>query len=90
MGENILRGIGRPGLIAQTVEDYVASAVALAGDLPALADERQGLRARLLASPICDLDGFADDLATAFDGMWQAWCSEQRSEPAVSAATALG
>lgn len=89
MGENILRGIGRPGLVAQTVEDYVANAVALAGDLPALAAERQGLRARLLASPICDVDGFADDLAGAFDGMWQAWCDEQRNEPAVLAATAV-
>lgn len=77
MGENILRGIGRPGLVAQTVEDYVARAAALAGDLPALAVERRGLRERLMTSPIGDIDGFARDLGAAFEGMWDRWVGER-------------
>lgn len=73
MGENILRAIGRPDLVARTTEDYVARAVALAGDLPTLQAERQGLRERLMRSPIGDVDGFARALEEAFQGMWTRW-----------------
>ena len=85
MGENILKAIGRPGLIAQTVEDYVATAVTLAADLPALAEERRGLRARLMASPIGDTAGFARDLEAAFDGMWARWARRRGDVDTISA-----
>ncbi|MGB9130308.1 MAG: glycosyltransferase, partial [Thiobacillus sp.] len=74
MGESILHTMGMPEWIASDEADYVAKAVALAGDLSALTAMRVGLRERLLASPICDAPRFARNLEEAFRGMWRAWC----------------
>lgn len=77
MGESILHTMGMPEWIASDKADYVAKAVAFAGDLPALAAVRTGLRDRLLASPICDAPRFAHNLEAAFRGMWRSWCDQQ-------------
>jgi len=76
MGESILHAVGMPEWIAADKDDYVARAVACAGDLRALADVRAGLRQRLLDSPICDAPRFARNLEEAFRGMWRVWCSK--------------
>ena len=65
---------------ARDLDDYVAIAVALAGDLPRLADMRLNLRPRMAASPLCDADRFVRDLETAFRTMWRDWCA-RRSQP---------
>jgi predicted O-linked N-acetylglucosamine transferase (SPINDLY family) len=52
--------------------------VAFAGDLPALADLRAGLRERLLVSPLCDAPRFARNFEHALRGMWQKWCESQQ------------
>lgn len=79
MGESILHAVKMPEWIAADKTDYVAEAVAFAGDLPALAEIRAGLRPRLLASPICDAPRFARNMEAAFRGMWQKWCEKQQS-----------
>lgn len=77
MGESILQAMGMPEWIAADEDDYVARAVALAADLDGLAALRAQLRARLLASPLCDAPRFARHLEQAFRLMWRIWCTRQ-------------
>lgn len=77
-GETILHNVGLPEWIAADADDYVAKAVAFAGDTQALATLRAGLRGRLLASPLCDAPRFARNFEHAMRGMWQQWCRQQQ------------
>ena len=77
-GESILHNVELDAWIADTPEDYVEKAKALAADLPALAALRASLRGRLLASPVCDAVRFAGNLEDAFRGMWREWCGKRR------------
>jgi predicted O-linked N-acetylglucosamine transferase (SPINDLY family) len=70
-----LTSIGLGDLAATDVDGYVARAVKLAGDLAALAALRDGMRARMLASPLADVDRFGLYLQAALSRMWQRWCS---------------
>ena len=73
-----LSNAGVTETIARDPDDYVAIAVALAGDLPRLAGLRADLRPRLAGSPLCDADGFVRDLEAAFRAMWRDWCEQPR------------
>lgn len=57
-------------MAAEGVEEYVAAAVELAGNLPAMADLRVGLRGRLAESPLGDAPAFVADLEAAYRGVW--------------------
>ncbi|MEM5384679.1 tetratricopeptide repeat protein [Paraburkholderia phymatum] len=70
VGESILHTAGLPEWIARDNDDYVAKAVAFASDPAALADVRRGLRAQLLASPLCDARRFARNFEDAMAGMY--------------------
>jgi len=59
-------------LIARTPQQYVHIAAALASDPSHLAELRQTLRSRMLASPLTDARGFVREIETAFRQMWQA------------------
>ena len=77
VGESILNTIGLGDWVAGDAAGYVAKTAAFAAGRQALAALRQGLRQRLLASPLCDSSGFARDLEDAFRGMWKAWCARR-------------
>jgi tetratricopeptide (TPR) repeat protein len=81
MGEGILNHLGHPEWIAGNEEDYVAKAIALVNDPALLADIRSRLRGELLASPLCDGPGFAQQLGDAFVEMWQRHCDEAAVAP---------
>lgn len=70
VGASLLTGLGLNRFIAQDDADYVARAAALAGDLPALAALRAGLRSRLAASALCDGPGFARDMEAVYRSLW--------------------
>lgn len=53
-GASILHSIGCPHWVAHSEADFVARAVALASDIPALEQTRRTLRARLSESPLLD------------------------------------
>ena len=57
-------------------EEYIAKAVHWAGDLPRLAELRQGMRARVAFSALCDAATFARDWSQAMRQAWEAWCRE--------------
>ena len=75
MGENIMMNLGLTECVADSIEAYIASAIALSSDLPRLAALRAGLRERLLNSPLCDDRGFTGDLEAAYRTMWENWCT---------------
>ncbi|MEO8225563.1 MAG: tetratricopeptide repeat protein [Gammaproteobacteria bacterium] len=77
VGVSLLTRVGLPELIAGSDDDYVAKAVALAGDLPRLTTLHAALRERLLASPLCDGPGFTRHYEAALVAMWEHWCQEQ-------------
>src|SRR5262249_23793600 len=78
VGASILTARGLEDLIAQTPDEYVATAVKLARERDALAMLRAGLRERMRASPLCDGAGFARAIEGAYRAMWRDWCAAER------------
>jgi predicted O-linked N-acetylglucosamine transferase (SPINDLY family) len=61
-------------LAAGTDAEFIAAGVALARDLPRLADLRQRLRARLERSPLMDAERFAQTIEAAYRRVWKDYC----------------
>jgi protein O-GlcNAc transferase len=74
VGASLLTQVGLTDLIANSVEEYVEIAIALAGDPGRLAEMRRSLRPRLAASPLCDGPAFARKIEAAFREMWRQRC----------------
>lgn len=74
VGLSILSRVGLEFFAASTPREYVAKATALAANLPALAQIRTSMRARIAASGLCYAKGFADQAEAAYRGMWHRWC----------------
>ena len=70
-GASVMTAVGLPEWVAENHEEYVRKALAFADDISALADLRQGLRARTAASPVMDAPRFARILEEAFWRMWE-------------------
>ncbi len=62
-------------LATRTDQDFVARAVELAGNLPALASLRRSLRARMADSPLMDGARFARGIEAAYRQAWIAYCT---------------
>lgn len=85
VGASLLHQVGLEDLVATSAEDYVAKAVALAGDPARIRALREGMRARLRASPLLDAPGFTREIEDAYRSMWTAY-----SGTAVPVAPAAG
>ena len=72
VGASILGQVGLADLVAEDGSDYVARCTNLAGNLGRLIELRDGLRAILAASPLCDAAGFARRFEAALITAWQA------------------
>jgi len=57
-----LSNVGLQDLAARDEEEYVDIALSLAKDVERLRQLRAGMRQRMLASPLCDVDRFGKDL----------------------------
>ncbi len=71
VGASILSHLGRPGWIAEDPRHYVAAAVELASDLPALATQRHTLRGTLTRSSLADAPGFAQRIEVVYRNLLQ-------------------
>jgi predicted O-linked N-acetylglucosamine transferase (SPINDLY family) len=71
VGSAILHRAGLGHLAVNTVEEYIASALSLAGDLTTLADLRVGMRERLRETGILDGRRLAREVETAYRWMWR-------------------
>jgi protein O-GlcNAc transferase len=78
VGASLLTQIGMTDLIADSVEAYVETAAALAGDRVRLSRLRRSLRPHMAASPLCDAPAFARKIEDAYRTMWRRWCLESR------------
>ncbi|HEY9843027.1 MAG TPA: hypothetical protein V6D23_21345, partial [Candidatus Obscuribacterales bacterium] len=76
VGVSLLQHAGMEELIAADGTQYVAIAARLAGNLEALAGLRRDMRARMLASPLCDARGYTRELEAAYRQIWRRWCSQ--------------
>jgi predicted O-linked N-acetylglucosamine transferase (SPINDLY family) len=74
-----LNNIGLGNWVAEDVEGYVARAVAAAHELPALAELRAGMRARMKTSPLMDAPRFAANLTAALRHAWRLRCAQTQS-----------
>ena len=83
-GGTALTQVGLQELVTPSVDAYKDAAVAWASDLNRLTEQRHTLRARMLASPLCDAPGFARRLEAAYRWMWLTWVNQQHglSQPA--------
>jgi predicted O-linked N-acetylglucosamine transferase (SPINDLY family) len=75
----ILRTLGLDELVARTADAYVDIAVALANNPAKRAELRRGLRARLVASPLCDGPRRARQIERLYRAVWRRWCASQPS-----------
>jgi predicted O-linked N-acetylglucosamine transferase (SPINDLY family) len=76
-GASLLGAVGLDHLVADTVERYVAIAVALATNEAERHDLRVSLRERFARSAISDGAGFARAREAAYRTMWRDWCLRQ-------------
>lgn len=79
MGASFLRTIGRPEWIAADADDYVAQAAHLAETCPLWRPRRGELRARMQASPLCDIGAYVAGLEALYRRMWHAYCQGSRA-----------
>ncbi|HYQ44678.1 MAG TPA: tetratricopeptide repeat protein [Polyangiaceae bacterium] len=69
--------VGLPELVANTAEDYLRVASALAENLEHLAEIRGSLRERMKQSPLMDGPRFTRDLEFAYREVWRRLCEER-------------
>jgi predicted O-linked N-acetylglucosamine transferase (SPINDLY family) len=74
---SFLRLIGLQQLVAQDEPAYCLIARQLAEDPAQLAAMRAGLRARMLASPLCDCGSFVRDLEQVYHQVWRRFCNQR-------------
>ena len=79
-GHTILKRLGLEFFVSTSGEQYVAKAVALAGQTESLARIRAGLRTRMLNSSMMDYAGYAGQLERAYRQMWRDYCRRQETK----------
>jgi protein O-GlcNAc transferase len=75
----LLARVGLADWAVGTPEQYVENAVRWANDLGSLADLRNGMRHRMMAT-ICDAKGFTRDLEEVFRALWRRRCGKGRDK----------
>jgi protein O-GlcNAc transferase len=74
VGVSQLSNLGLIELIGNTLEEYIAAAARLAGDLQSLGELRSRLRAAMIASPLMDAPRFTRNLEQIYRTVWTDWC----------------
>ena len=76
-GYSILANVGLHELVAQSGDQYVEIACALACDPARLENLRAGMRRRLGDAPLLDAVSFTKNLECVYRNAWQAWCTSR-------------
>jgi len=78
VGASLLTRIGLTDHIADSEQQFVDTAVALANDFSRLSELRLNLRSMMASSSLCNSNNFAREMEETFREMWRTWCSSQR------------
>lgn len=76
-GASVLSTLGRPELIATSIEDYIAKAVELASDIQRITMYRSTLRQSMLESSLTNIAAFYQNFEKAYLEMWSSLANEQ-------------
>jgi len=71
VGESIAHNVGHSDWIAADHEEYVNKAKMFASEISQLTKMRQGLRDKVLQSPLFDAERFAKNFEVAMTGIWK-------------------
>jgi FkbM family methyltransferase len=74
VGVSILTNAGLPYLIAESTEDYIRKACALAKNIEQLKSLRSNLRSMLVSSTLMDTGKFIHNLEDEYRKIWYKWC----------------
>ena len=74
---SLLANIGLSDLASERMEDYVATAVALAGNLDLLDALHREMRDRMKASPVMDQERYIREMEECYRAIWAQWEAEQ-------------
>ena len=74
---SILANMGLAELASERMEDYIETAVALAGNLDLLDALHRELRPRMKASPVMDQEGYIREMEGCYRAIWAAWEARQ-------------
>jgi predicted O-linked N-acetylglucosamine transferase (SPINDLY family) len=77
VGLSLLSAVGHPEWAADSKENYIAKAIALAQDRPSRENIRQTLRQSMMKSPLFDYGTQASRFEDALRHVWQEWCTKQ-------------
>lgn len=80
LGLSLLSSLGLEFFAAETPEEYVAKATALAHNPQAIAKFRVSMRDRILSSGLYDSKQFASGMENAYRKMWRRWCKDHSVE----------
>lgn len=86
VGVSLLSSVGLTDLIAESEDNYLARAVALANNPEYSQALRSSLRDRMQNSPLTDAAGFTRELENAYLEMWRRWCASAPAEIAAEMA----
>lgn len=75
MGASFMQSLGEVDWIANDTDSYVAAAVALARNRTVLRGQRPHMRARMAASPLCDIKRYTSDFESLLNRMWVTYCA---------------
>lgn len=78
MGKALLESVGLPEFVVDNAEDFGRVGAAILRDRDALAALRQGLRQRLLDSPLCDGAGFTREFTRFIEAAWAQAAAQQQ------------
>lgn len=74
MGASAMTRLGMANWVANSREDFIDRAVKLADDREALLQIKEGLRDKMLQSPLCDAQGFGSEMGWVFEDIWATYC----------------
>ncbi len=77
MGASFMQTLGQPSWVGTDEDAYVAAAIRLAQDLPAVREGRASLRAQMSASPLCDITAYVTHFEALLQKMWTVHCAKQ-------------
>lgn len=71
----LMHALSLDRFVAETPEQYVEIAVAAAGETEMLAELRAGMRDRMAATPIGDVERYVRGVEAIYRDIWRAWCA---------------